>query len=86
MVTLSATKATRDRFKIQPRIQRILRSRTKHVAGYRKNEAANPCGSTKTYLVQFEGNNSKKCDGHDVELDGEWLESLYDASELQIPG
>lgn len=50
------------------------------------DEATSSRGSRKTYLVRFEGNNSKKWDGHDVELDGEWLESLYDVSELQIPG
>ena len=25
---------------------------------------------------------SSKWDGHDVEIDGEWLESLYETSEL----
>lgn len=37
------------------------------------------------YFVKFEGNNSKRWDGKEIELQGEWLESLYSTEEL-TPG
>ena len=39
----------------------------------------------KRYFVKFEGNQSKRWDGKQVELDGGWLESLYSQEEL-APG
>ena len=36
----------------------------------------------KRYFVRFEGNQSKRWDGKEVELDGGWLESLYTPQEL----
>ena len=41
-----------------------------------------PSSNPKEYIVKFEGNNSKKWDGREINLDGEWLESLYDPKEL----
>ena len=35
--------------------------------------------------MKFEGNNSKRWDGKEIELKGEWLESLYSQEEL-TPG
>ena len=36
------------------------------------------------YLVQYENNGSKRWDGRVLYIDGEWLESLYQPSELGI--
>ena len=82
MVTLSATKTQQTVSDLSPPTDETS------VDCSTSNQAAstNPRGSKKTYLVRFQGNNSKKWDGHDVELDGEWLESLYDVSELKNPG
>jgi len=52
-----------------------------------------PSGSSTTahavkarqYCVRYEGNSSKWWDGREILLDGEWLESLYEPSEL-VPG
>ena len=41
--------------------------------------------NTTKYCVRYEGNGSKKWDGKTIWLDGEWLHSLYDHSEL-VPG
>ena len=88
VTTLSATRETRDQRSAAVSYSTHPDETSVHCTEVCPvNEAANPTnGSRKTYLVRFEGNNSKKWDGHDVELDGEWLESLYDVSELQIPG
>jgi hypothetical protein len=37
------------------------------------------------YTVRYEGNNSKRWDGREILLDGEWLESLYPKEDL-TPG
>ena len=41
-----------------------------------------PHPATRRYFVTFEGNQSKRWDGKEVELDGGWLESLYSWEEL----
>lgn len=41
-----------------------------------------PPPAPRRYFVKFEGNESKQWDGKEVELDGEWLESLYTQEEL----
>lgn len=46
--------------------------------------SAGPVAEMK-YCVRYEGNHSKRWDGQVITLDGEWLESLYDAVEL-VPG
>jgi len=37
------------------------------------------------YCVRYEGNSSKRWDGWEILLDGDWPESLYEPSEL-VPG
>lgn len=39
----------------------------------------------KKYTVKYEGNSSKRWDGREIVLDGNWLETLYQPSEL-VPG
>ena len=45
--------------------------------------SAAPPPAPKRYFVRFEGNQSKRWDGKEVELDGGWLESLYSPEELE---
>ena len=40
-------------------------------------ELPSPPPEERKYRVRFQGNNSKKWDGKDIVVDGEWLESLY---------
>ena len=37
-----------------------------------------------TYLIEYNGNNSKRWDGKKIIVDGEWLRSLYSTEELVI--
>ena len=39
----------------------------------------------KKYCVRYEGNNSRKWDGREIMLDGNWLEELYEPSQI-LPG
>ena len=41
--------------------------------------------SRQLYYIQYENNNSKRWDGKVIQLEGEWLESLYQREEL-LPG
>ena len=41
--------------------------------------------SPKQYTVCYHNNNSKKWDGCEIILDGDWLHTLYEPSEL-VPG
>ena len=36
------------------------------------------------YFIRFVGNNSKRWDGKEIELQREWVENLYTADELHI--
>jgi len=36
------------------------------------------------YFVRYEGNNSKRWNGKVIQLEGEWLESLYSTEELIV--
>ncbi len=36
------------------------------------------------YSVRYEGNNSKRWDGKEILIDGEWLEDLYNPEDLVV--
>ena len=37
---------------------------------------------SRSYIVRYEGNSSKKWDGREIVMDGNWLEQLYKPPEL----
>ena len=44
--------------------------------------SAQGSSSSRMYCGRYERNNSKRWDGRETSIDGEWLESLYSPSEL----
>ena len=44
--------------------------------------ASKPPPQKKKYCIRYTGNSSKRWDGKEIWVDGEWVEELYNPSEL----
>ena len=44
--------------------------------------ASKPPPKRQKYCIQYTGNSSKRWDGKEIWVDGEWVEELYNPSEL----
>ena len=81
----AADQETSHRAADQETSQRAADQETSHCAADPPVMETSPRVNTTKYCVRYEGNGSKKWDGKMIWLDGEWLRSLYDHSEL-VPG
>ena len=67
---------------------RVRRSGTDAWAGSRQKSSSSPVSlepPKRRCFAKFDGNGSKRWDGKEIEVQGEWLESLYSPEEL-APG